>query len=218
MKNKDYIIRLETKNDHRAVENLAREAFWNQNVPGCHEHYFVHILRDHADFVPELNFVLEKDGEIIGSVMYARAKLVDERNEEKTVLTMGPICVFPTQQRKGYGKALLEHSFAAARALGYDVVINFGNPDNYVARGYKSCRKYNVCFAGDMFPAALLVKELCEGALDGRRWFYCPSEVEACCEDADAVAAFDALFPKKEKAWRPSQEEFYIHSHSVITE
>ncbi len=27
---------------------------------------------------------------------------------------------------------------------------------------------------------------------------------------------FDKLFPPKEKGWQPSQEEFYIHSHSSI--
>ena len=46
------VIRLETPADYRAVENLTREAFWNQNVPGCDEHYLVHTMRDHADFIP----------------------------------------------------------------------------------------------------------------------------------------------------------------------
>ncbi len=40
--NHDYIIRLETENDYREVENLTREAFWNVYVPGASEHYFVH--------------------------------------------------------------------------------------------------------------------------------------------------------------------------------
>ena len=33
---------------------------------------------------------------------------------------------------------------------------------------------------------------------------------------ARATAAFDAAFPPKEKAWAPSQEEFYIYSHSSV--
>ena len=215
--NNNYIIRQETANDYRETEALAREAFWNLNVPGCHEHYFVHILRDHEDFIPQLDYVLEADGRIIGSIMYTKAKLVDENGEEKDILTMGPICIHPEHQRKGYGKLLLEYTFEKAAEMGYDTVVNFGDPDNYVARGYKSCKKYNVCFEGDVFPAALLVKELRQGALDGRKWFYHPSDSEALCDDTEAVERFDALFPKKEKAWQPSQEEFYIHSHSVIS-
>ena len=111
---------------------------------------------------------------------------------------------------------LLEFTFELVKNMGYDTVINFGNPDNYVARGYKSCKKYNICFEGDVFPAALLVKTLTEDALDGRKWFYHPNNADAPCADTDAVAEFDNLFPPKEKKWQPSQEEFYIHSHSVI--
>ena len=216
MNNNDFIIRRENENDYREVENLAREAFWNLSNPGCFEHYFIHIMRTHEDFIPELDYVIERDGKVIASVMYCKAKLVDEQGNEKQIVTMRPLCVLPEYQRKGYGKALLEYTFEKAKGLGYDVVINFGNPDNYVARGYKSCMKYNVCFEGDFYPAALLVKVLTDDALDGRKWFYHPSDVDAPCDDTKAVEEFDKLFPPKEKGWQPSQEEFYIHSHSSI--
>lgn len=215
MNNNDYIIRLETENDYFTVENIAREAFWNLSVPGCSEHYFVHMMRNHKDFVPELDHVIEVDGKVIGCIMYCRSKLVDETGFEKTVLSMGPICLHPDHQRKGYGKALLEYTFKKAAEMGFDTVINFGNPDNYVARGYKSCKKYNICM-NDVFPAALLVKTLKDDALDGRKWYYYQSDSDECCNDTDAVEKFDKLFPPKVKAWQPSQEEFYIHSHSVI--
>ena len=213
----NYIIRTETQNDYREVENLAREAFWNLSIMGCSEHYFVHLLRQHEAFIPELDFVIETDGRIIGSIMYSESKLTDENGNEKIVLTMGPICIHPDFQRKGYGKALLEYTFGVALGMGYDTVINFGNPDNYVARGYKSCKKFNICLEGDVFPAALLVRELKEDVFDGRKWYYHQNDADKPCDDADAVERFDALFPHKEKAWQPSQEEFYIHSHSAIT-
>lgn len=212
----DLIIRKETEKDYHEVENLAREAFWNLSKPGCDEHYFMHVLRKHRDFVPELDYIAETEGKIVGSVMYSRSILRDENGNVKNILTMGPLCVLPGYQRMGIGKALLEHTFELAAEMGYDTVVNFGNPDNYVARGYKSCKKYNVCFEGDIFPAALLVKELKEGALDGRKWFYCPSDVDKPCEDTEAVEKYDSQFPPKVKGWQPSQEEFYIHSHSVI--
>ena len=60
------IIRNETPSDYHAVEALTRESFWNVYKPGADEHYFVHMMRSHPDFIPELAFVLEKDGEIIG--------------------------------------------------------------------------------------------------------------------------------------------------------
>ena len=195
---------------------MAREAFWNLSVLGCSEHLFMHDLRQHEAFISQLDFVAEKDGKIIGCIMYSESYLEDEKGNKKTVLTMGPVCVHPEFQRKGISKALLEHTFALALEMGYDCVINFGNPDNYVARGYKSCRKYKVCFEGDIYPAALLVKELKEGVFDGRKWFYHQNDADARCADEKLVDEYDKQFPPKTKSWQPSQEEFYIHSHSII--
>jgi len=216
MKNNDYILRLETEKDYHNTETMAREAFWDLSVPGCSEHLFMHDLRKHEAFIPKLDYVAEKDGKIIGCVMYSRSYLIDGNGEKKTVLTMGPICVHPGFQRMGISRRLLEYTFKLALEMGFDSVINYGNPDNYVARGYKSCKKYNVCLQGDIFPAALLVKELKEGALDGRKWYYHQNDADSRCSDEKAVEEYDKLFEPKGKHHTPSQEEFYIHSHSVI--
>lgn len=207
-------IRQEVPADYRAVEELTRRAFWNLYVPGCTEHYVAHILRGHADFIPELDLVLELGGRIIGSVMYTRAKLVDENGTEKPVLTFGPVCVEPELQRQGYGKQLLESSFEQAVHLGYDTIVIFGSPVNYVGRGFKSCKKFNVCLEGGVFPAPMMVKELIPNVLDGRRWFYHQSP--AMEFDEAQAEAFDQSFPPMEKGWQPSQEEFYINSNATL--
>ena len=211
------IIRLETPADHRAVEELTREAVWNVYKPGADEHYFVHMMRSHPDFIPELAFVLERDGEIIGNIMYTKAWLEDGDGNRKEILSFGPLCVAPKYQRMKLGKLLIEHSFAEAKRMGYDVNINFGNPGNYVSRGFVSCKRKNVSFVVEgNYPTALLVAELVPDALEGKAWTFIPSTAADCCEDAAAVEAFDATFPPKEKKWRPSQEEFYIYSHSSV--
>ena len=211
------IIRNETPDDYRAVENLTRESFWNVYKPGADEHYYVHRMRSHPDFIPALAFVLEKDGEIIGNIMYTKAWLENEAGERKEILSFGPLCVAPKYQRQKLGKLLIEHSFDAARKMGYGVNIIFGNPGNYVSCGFVSCKKKHVSYVvPGNFPTALLVCELAPGVLDGKNWMYIPSTAADCCEDTAAVEAFDAGFAPKEKAWMPSQEEFYIYSHSSV--
>ena len=101
MNRKNYIIRNENKNDYFAVENLTRESFWNLSFPGCNEHYFIHVMRDHEDFIPELAFVMEVDGEIIANIMYLKSKLIDENGNEKETISFGPVCVHPKYQRMG---------------------------------------------------------------------------------------------------------------------
>lgn len=214
MNTNDYIIRRENENDHFEVENLIREAFWNQYKPGCNEHYFAHILRAHPDFVPELDYVAELDGKLVASIMYEKARLTDENGNVKEIVTPGPISVLPEFQRRGLSRLLLEKTFAIAAEIGYEAVVNFGDPCNYIKRGYKSCRKYNVCLEGGVFPSALLVKELKEGALDGRRYIYSVGDAETFSQEA--AEEFDRRFPPKEKGWSPHQEEFYIYSHSSI--
>lgn len=208
------IIRNEKESDHRIVEELTRKAFYNLYIPGCVEHYLVHHMRGHEDFIPELDFVAELDGQIIGNIMYTKAKLTDEQGVKKDILTFGPVCIAPEHQRKGFGKALMEHSFQSAAELGYDVIVILGSPANYVGVGFKSGKKYNVCFENGKFPSALMVKELKEGVLDGRRWFYTYSPVMDL--DAQEVQNYDSALEPLEKKYLPSQDEFYIMSHSFV--
>ncbi|MCH1984122.1 N-acetyltransferase [Ruminococcus sp. OA3] len=207
-------IRNEKETDHSKVEEITRKAFWNLYIPGCNEHYLVHVMRSHKDFIPELDFVIEVDDQIIGNIMYTKAKLVDDCGKEKDILTFGPLCILPEYQRAGYGKKLLEHSFRQAAALGYDVIVIFGNPGNYVSRGFKSCKKYNICLENGAYPAAMMARELSPGALDGRKWIYRQSAVFEI--DEQEAQCFDDRLEKLEKKYQPSQEEFFIHSHSVI--
>ena len=175
--NKMIKIRREEITDYGRVEKITRTAFWNLYIPGCNEHYLVHVMRSHKDFLPEVDLVIEVDNQIIGNIMYTKAKLVDESGVEKEILTFGPVCIMPEYQRMGYGKMLMEHSFEQAIALGYDVIVIFGNPNNYVSRGFKSCKKFNICLENGTYPAAMMVKELKPEALDGRKWVYYDSPV-----------------------------------------
>lgn len=210
------VIRNEEKSDWAAVEDITRKAFYNLYLPGCVEHYLVHIMREHPDFIPELDFVLEWDGNVIGNIMYTKAKLIDEAGKAKEILTFGPVCILPAYQRMGYGKLLMEHSFQKAIQLGYDAIVIFGSPRNYVNRGFKSCKKYHVCIENGKYPAAMLVKELIPHALDGHTWIYQDSPVMAICAE-DAQSYDDTLEPM-EKKYLPCQEEFYIMSHSFVEE
>ena len=208
------MIRNEKKADYEVVEKITREAFYNLYVPGCVEHYLVHIMREHEDFLPELDFVLELNGEVIGNVMYTKARLLDEDGNKKEILTFGPLCIKPEYQRQGYGKKLIEYSFERAAELGYDVVVIFGSPANYVGRGFKSCKKYDVCIEGGKYPAAMMIKELLPDTLKGHKWCYYDSPVMMISEEE--ALKYDDTLEKMEKEYRPSQDEFYIMSHSFV--
>ena len=208
------IIRNEEMKDRAIVEDITRRAFYNIYIEGCVEHYLVHIMREHEDFIPELDLVIELDGKVIGNIMYTKAVLRDETGNKKDILTFGPVSIHPDYQRRGYGKQLMEHSFSKARELGFDAIVIFGSPANYVSRGFRSCRKYDVSVEGGKYPAAMMVKELISGVLGGHRWTYQDSPVMAISEE-DALRYDDTLEPM-EKKHLPSQEEFYILSNAYL--
>lgn len=212
-----YTIRREREADYHETEAFIKQAFWNQYVPGCNEHFLAHTMRQHPDYIKELSLVIDdiRQG-LTGCIMYTKSKLIDETGGEKTVLTFGPIAVKPGCQRRGLGKNLMEQSFRIASAMGYDAVVIFGDPGNYAGSGFKSCLKYHVTAMDGSSPMAMLVRELREGALDGHSWKY--EESGAYRPDMQGYEAFDQTHAPMMPGYQPSQEVFYIHCHAQVKE
>lgn len=199
-------IRLERKEDERATENLVRESFWNVYRPGCVEHYILHQLRCDEDFIPELNFVMEQDGELIGQNVFVKAIIRSDGGRSIPILTMGPICITPGLKRQGYGKILLDASLQKASELGFGAVCFEGNIDFYGKSGFDYASKFNIRYHGlpDGADASFfLCKELVDGYLTGVSGEYATPKGYTFTEDA--VEEFERNFPPKEKKILPGQ-------------
>ena len=206
MDQKDYLIRFEKKEDHRAVEELIRESFWNVYRPGCSEHYVIHVLRDDPAFVKELDFVMEQNGKLIGQNMFMKTVIEADDGSVVDVLTMGPICITPELKRKGYGKALLDFSLQQAAALGFGAVLFEGNIAFYGKSGFDYASKFGIRYHDlpeDADSSFFLCKELKPGYLDGVTGVY-QTPKGYYVDDAD-VEAFDQSFPPREKKVLPGQ-------------
>lgn len=210
----DIQIRNETENDFRIVEELTREAFWNLYFPGCQEHYLVHQMRVHPDFVKELDFVAEVNGKIVGNIMYTKAWLIDETGQEMEILSFGPLCVLPEYQRKGIGSALITHTKEIAKINGVKAIVIYGDPHNYCKHGFKCSKDLNISDMNGSYPAGMLTLELEEGALAGHSWKYKYSPVYEINETD--VDEFDKGFVKKEKGYSYTQEIFSISFRSIV--
>ena len=202
----DYIIRRERKEDHREVENLVREAFWNTFRQGCMEHYLLHILRDNADFIDELDFVMEKDGRIIGQNVFVKANIRADDGRDIPILTMGPICIAPNLQRQGYGKILLDYCLEKASEMGFGAVCLDGNIKFYGKSGFTYSSDFGIDYDGMPRGERVsfsLCKELIPGYLDGITGVYAPPE---CYFVSDSeTEEFDKNFPPKQKLRLPGQ-------------
>lgn len=205
MKN-DCIIRLERTEEHRKTENLVREAFWNVYRPGCLEHYVLNQLRNDKAFVPELNFVMEKDGRLIGQNMFMRAVIKADDGSDLPIMTMGPICITPELQSKGYGKILLDYSLEKAAELGCGALCFEGNINFYGKSGFTYASEFGIRYHGlpEVADASFfLCKELKKGYLDGISGEYAPPK--GYFVDEAQAEEFDKQFPPKEKLKLPTQ-------------
>ncbi len=206
MSTNDCIIRLERKDEHREIENLVRESFWNVYRPGCLEHYVLHTLRDDEAFVPELDFVMEKDGSPIGQNVFVKAKIQSDDGREIPIVTMGPICITPELKRKGYGKKLLDYSLEKAAEMGFGAVCFEGNIDFYCKSGFTFASKFGIRYHGlpeGADSSFFVCRELIPGYLDGITGEY--ATPQGYFVDEAAAEEFDKAFPHKEKLKLPGQ-------------
>ncbi len=202
------IIRNETEKDYRAVEELTREAFWNLYVPGCVEHFVLHNLRNSADFIPELDFVSENEGRVVGNIVYSRGVIAETRGVKEEVICFGPVSVLPAFQKQGIGSALIIHSVNVARNLGYSTIFIYGDPRYYSRFGFRCAEKYDIKTADDKFAVALQALEVKQGALSSLSGRFIESA--AFDPDMNNFAEYDATFPHIEKAETDSQREFQV--------
>lgn len=206
MSKNNITIRLERKEEYREVENMVRESFWNVYRPGCMEHFMLHELRKDVAFVPELDFVMELDGTLIGQNMFMRAAICADDGQTVPIMTMGPICIAPAYKRQGYGKILLDYSVEKARELGCGALCLEGNIDFYGKSGFTYASRYGIRYhgvpEGEDVPF-FLCRELQRGYLDGITGVYAPPEGYFVAEEA--VEAFDKQFLYMEKKKLPGQ-------------
>lgn len=200
------IIRTEKEKEYREVENLVRESFWNVYRPGCLEHYVLHQLRKDAAFVPELDFVMEANGQIIGQNMFMKAFIQADDGRKISIMTMGPICIVPDLKRKGYGKILLDYSLEKAKELGCGAICMEGNIDFYGKSGYRQASEFGIRYHGlteEDDASFFLCRELIPGYLDGITGEYAPPQ--GYYVDEQEAEAFDKTFYYKEKKKLPGQ-------------
>lgn len=199
----NYTIRHEQPKDYKEVENLTRESFWNVYRPGCLEHYVLHLYRDKPDFIPELDYVLEVDGKIIGHVMYAHSHIDCKDGTKLPIMTFGPISIAPGYKLKGWGTILLNYSMGKALEMGCGALAICGKFGFYGKCGFEVAKNRGILYEDDPTADYFLIKELKPNFLNGVEGTY--KDPDGYFVNPDAAEAFDKQFPPKEKQVLPGQ-------------
>lgn len=140
-------VRRATPEDRTAIFRVVERAFGR-----VHEADLVE--RVVADGEQLLELIAEKDGRIVGHVLFSRL-LVDPDGTPFDAVSLAPLAVDPDYQGQGVGSALVRHGHEVLQERGEKLAIVVGDPAYYGRFGYAraGAEKFKSDYQGDAMQA-----------------------------------------------------------------
>jgi putative acetyltransferase len=155
----EVIVRRETAKEHAAIRRVNEAAF-----AGADEADLIDRLRVEGAVLA--SFVAEREGEIVGHILFSRI-LIETASGSLAAVALAPMAVVPEHQRQGVGGQLIRHGLDWLRGRGEAIVLVVGHPSYYPRFGFSSDRARTIA---SPFPSeAFMALELVPAALDGIR-------------------------------------------------
>lgn len=162
----NFTVRQITEADYSTVYKLIKTAFETAEHRDGDEQDFAVGLRNGDNYIPELDLVAERDGELLGHIMFTKTYVTKPDGSRYNTLLVAPLAVLLEYRNFGVGSALMKEGFRIAQAMGYQSAFLIGDPNYYQRFGYKLTHLYGINH--ESMPAEYVqVKELAQGALDG---------------------------------------------------
>lgn len=161
-------IRPERAADYPEISALVRDSFryGSKLSDGDLEVRLIEEIRRTRYYLPELSFVAQRDGALVGHFMLSRFPLEDRHEQE--LLLLCPVAVDYRLLRRGIGRQMLSLGLKEARRLGYKGVLVEGNPQFYRLFGFVTSKELGI-LADDKLglpsPDYLMALELVPGSL-----------------------------------------------------
>ncbi len=153
------IIREEKAGETEIIYQLVKKAFAYAEHSDGNEHHLVTKLRKSDAYIPALSLVAEKNGEIVGHIMFTRATVQDCE-----VLALAPLSVLPEYQMQGVGSALIQEGHNIAKKLGFGYSVVLGSENYYPKFGYVTAEKHGIKAPFDVPQENFMVKKIDENA------------------------------------------------------
>lgn len=154
-------IRAESAADRQSIARVNELAFGRPN-----EAKLVEGLRNSPHFIPGLSLVATLGGEVVGHILFTHVT-VGRDEKARPAISLAPMAVLPSHQRRGIGSALVRTGLDEAKRLGHHVVIVLGHVDFYPRFGFVPASQAGIKAPFRVHDEAFMVCELQPGALEG---------------------------------------------------
>lgn len=176
------IIRSETHRDYKDIISLVLRSFQEGTdySDGTDIIALIEEIRDSEFYIPELSFVAELEGEIVGHFLFSRFPLSKTKTgghggaNETDLVMLAPVSVHADFLRQGIGKAMLKMGIEKVKEMGFRGIIVEGNFMFYNTVGFRTSSEYGIYPVSGYpmtEPRCQMCMETYEGSLQNRNGY-----------------------------------------------
>ena len=171
---KDVTIRPETTKDYKDIISLILRSFkeGTNYSDGTDIVALIEEIRVSKYYIPDLSFVAEIDGKIVGHFLFSHFPLSKTVNGEhfdgKDIVMLAPVSVHADYFRQQIGLTMLSLGIQKVREAGFKGITVEGNFRFYNRVGFKTSSEYNIYPTSGYpmtDPRCMMCQETFEGSL-----------------------------------------------------
>ena len=172
----DIIIRPETPKDYKDIISLILRSFkeGTSYSDGTDIVALIEEIRGSKYYIPELSFVAELDGKIVGHFLFSHFPLSKtpegEYIDSNDIVMLAPVSVHADYFHKHVGVTMLTLGIRKVKEYGFKGITVEGDFHFYNQVGFKTSSEYHIYPTSGYpmeEPRCMMCQETYEGSLDG---------------------------------------------------
>jgi len=172
----DIMIRPETPKDYKDIISLVLRSFQEGTnySDGTDIVALIEEIRGSEYYIPELSFVAELDGKIVGHFLFSHFPLSKtasgEHVDSKAIVMLAPVSVHADYFHKHVGTTMLTLGIQKVGEAGFKGITVEGDYHFYNRVGFKTSAEYNIYpTSGHPMnePRCMMCQETFDGSLEG---------------------------------------------------
>lgn len=172
----DIVIRPETSKDYQEIISLVLKSFQEGTdySDGTDVMALVEEIRLSEYYIPELSYVAELEGKIVGHFMFSRFPLSPTehggygKDESTDIVILAPVAVHADYFHQGIGSTMLTMGIEKVKEKGFKGILVEGDFHFYNRIGFKTSSEFGIYPTSGIpmhEPRCMMCQEISEGSM-----------------------------------------------------